>query len=239
MNQQNEEKKIKEESIIEEMIKAGVHYGRAKKFTHYSIKPYLIKSNRNIELFNLKITLKKLNEAAEYLKNSLEENKKILFVGVTPASQNKIKEIAIKLNQPYMAYKWVAGLLTNFQTIQARLIYFKNLLDKESSGEINKYLPAEKAKLERELEKLKDIYSGIVDLNSLPDVLFIVNLAFSQHKTALREAKKMKIPVIALTGSDNNISKVDLFVPGNDKAPRSIAWQLDFIMSALNKNFSK
>ncbi len=226
----------KETNVFEEMMKAGVHYGRAKRFTHPSMKPYLIKSNRNIELFNLKITLEKLKQVAEYLKNALAEKKVILFVGAYPAAQNKIQELAIKLNQPYMTYKWVGGFLTNFQTIKARLLYFKELLEKEKSGEIKNYPPAERARIERELEKLKNIYSGVIDLENLPDIVFIVNLFFPQHKTALREAKRLKIPVIALTGSDNDISKVDLFIPGNDKAPRSIAWVLDYLLSLLNTN---
>jgi small subunit ribosomal protein S2 len=230
------EKTIIKEDIFQEMMQAGVHYGRAKRFTHPSIKPFLLKSNRNIEFFNLKMTLEKLHQVAEYLKDALKENKKILFVGVTPASQNKIQEIATKLNQYYLNYKWIGGFLTNFQTIQARLLYFRDLLEKEKNGEIKNYPPVERSRLERELEKLKNIYSGVVNLDSLPDIVFIVNLAFKQHKTAFRECLRMKIPVIALAGSDNDISKVSLFIPGNDKAPRSIAWQIDYLISLIQKN---
>ncbi len=237
---QNEQTIIKEmEDIFKEMMKAGVHYGRAKRFTHPSMKPFLLKSNRNIEpidFFNLKITLEKLQTVGEYLKNALKENKRILFVGVTPASQAKIQELGEKLNQPYVNYKWVGGLLTNFQTIKARLVYFKDLLEKEKSGELKNYPPAERARIERELEKLKNLYSGIVNLDSLPDLVFIVNLAFNQHKTALRECLKMKIPIIALAGSDNDVSRVNLFIPGNDKAPRSIAWILDYLLSVISNN---
>jgi len=231
----NEEKaqKLDQESIFEEMMKAGVHYGRAKRFTHPSMKNFLLKSNKNIEFFNLRFTLEKLNQVAEFLKKALQENKKILFVGTTPASQAKIKEIAEALNQYYLTYKWVGGFLTNFQTIQARLLYFRELLKKEESGEIKNLPPHQRARIEKELQKLKNLYSGVVNLDSLPDIIFIVNLAYKQHKTAQREALRMKLPIVALAGSDNDVTNIFLFVPGNDKAPRSIAWQIDYLISKI------
>jgi small subunit ribosomal protein S2 len=234
----NEEKvqQLDQEKIFEEMMKAGVHYGRAKRFTHPSMKNFLLKSNKNIEIFNLRITLEKLNQVANFLKKSIAENKKILFVGTTPASQQKIKEIAEALNQYYLTYKWVGGFLTNFQTIQARLLYFRELLKKEESGEIKNLPPHQRSKVEKELQKLKNLYSGVINLDSLPDIIFIVNLAYKQHKTAQREALKMKIPIIALAGSDNDVSNIFLFVPGNDKAPRSIGWQIDYLISKIRIN---
>jgi small subunit ribosomal protein S2 len=125
--------------------------------------------------------------------------------------------------------------LTNFQTIQARLLYFRELLKKEESGEIKNLPPHQRSKVEKELQKLKNLYSGVINLDSLPDIIFIVNLAYKQHKTAQREALKMKIPIVALAGSDNDVSKVFLFVPGNDKAPRSIAWQVDYLIRRLTQ----
>lgn len=229
------EEKVKnnQEGIFLEMMKAGVHYGRAKKFTHPLIKPFLLTTNKNIELFNLKLTLEKLEETAKFLKQALDEKKTILFVGVSPASQNKIKEIAEVLNQPYINYKWVGGFLTNFQTIQSRILYFKELLQKEASGELQNYPAKERSRVEKELRKLKNLYLGVLNLDKLPDLIFIVNLAYKQHKTALREALRMKIPVLALAGSDNDISQTQLFIPGNDKAPRSIAWIIDYLKSKL------
>lgn len=227
------DKNVKQD-IFEEMIAAGVHYGRAKRYTHPSMKNFLLKSNKNIELFNLKYTIQKLNEIADYLKKALAENKKILFVGTTPASQNKIQEIAKNLGQYYLTYKWVGGFLTNFQTLQARLLYFRDLLKKEENNEIQNLPPFQRSKIEKEIQKLKNIYSGVVNLESLPDIIFIVNLAYKQHKTAKREAIKMKIPIIALAGSDNDISNVFLFAPGNDKAPRSIIWQIDYLIKKIN-----
>ncbi|MER3570184.1 MAG: 30S ribosomal protein S2 [Patescibacteria group bacterium] len=225
--------KTEEELILEEMMKNGVHYGRAKRYTHPSMRPYLIKSLKNIEIFNLKITYQKLKETVNVLKDFLNNNKKILFVGTTPASLQKIQEIAVQFNQPYINYKWIGGFLTNFSTIQARLLYFKDLLKKEESGELKEYLPKERSRLEKELNKMKMLYSGVVNLENLPDALFIVNLAYPSHLTAKREALKLKIPIIAIAGSDNDLTGVDYFIPANDKAPKSIAFLVDYLIQKL------
>lgn len=225
--------KTEEELILEEMMKNGVHYGRAKRYTHPSMRPYLIKSLKNIEIFNLKITYQKLKETVNVLKDFLNNNKKILFVGTTPASLQKIQEIAVQFNQPYINYKWIGGFLTNFSTIQARLLYFKDLLKKEESGELKEYFPKERSRLEKELNKMKMLYSGVVNLENLPDALFIVNLAYPSHLTAKREALKLKIPIIAIAGSDNDLTGVDYFIPANDKAPKSIAFLVDYLIQKL------
>lgn len=221
--------KIENEMVFEEMQKAGVHYGRAKRYTHPSMKPFLIKSLHNIEIFNLNLTWQKMNEVASALADFLKADKKILFVGVTPAASSSLTQFALKFNQPYMTYKWVGGFLTNFSTTLSRLVYFRDLLKKEETKELEEYPPKERAKLERELNKLKNIYSGVINLEKLPDALFIVNLAYPSHQTAKREALKLKIPIFALAGSDNDISGVDYVIPGNDKAPKSIAFIINYL----------
>lgn len=221
--------KIENETVFEEMQKAGVHYGRAKRYTHPTMRPFLLKSLYNIEIFNLQFTLQKMNEVATVLTDFFRANKKILFVGVTPAASSRLTQFALTFNQPYLTYKWVGGFLTNFSTTLSRLTYFRELLKKEESKELEEYPPKERAKIERELNKLKNIYSGVINLENLPDALFIVNLAYPSHQTAKREALKLKIPLIALAGSDNDLTGVEFFIPGNDKAPRSIAFIMDYL----------
>lgn len=230
--------KTDNEVLFEEMMQAGVHYGRSKKFTHPSMKPYLLKTLKNIEIFNINLTLQKLNEVSNVLAKFLNEGKTVLFVGISPASSQKIKEIAENLKQPYLNYKWVGGFLTNFQTILSRLAYFKELLQKEETKELEEYLPKERSKIEKELNKMKLIYSGVKNLEKLPDAIFIVNLAYNPHITAKREALKMKIPILAIAGSDNDVSQINYFVPANDKAPRSISWLLDYIFKKVSEKLN-
>lgn len=233
---EGKEKNNNFDQLTETMMKMGVHYGRAKRWTHSSIRPFLLKSNKNIELFNLKLTISKLKEASSFLKENLKENKTILFIGTTPAAQIKVKELAEELKQPYVVYKWIAGLLTNFQTFQSRLVYFRELLRKEKEGELQKYSAKERSKLEKDLQKLKNFYSGLVDITNIPEIIFIVNLAYKQHQTAVREALKMKIPIVAIAGSDNNINNIDFFIPANDKALRSISFLIDLIKEELKSS---
>ncbi|GIW65922.1 MAG: 30S ribosomal protein S2 [Candidatus Parcubacteria bacterium] len=227
-NQENNNKQ--ENKKYKDFLENGCHYGRAKRFTHPSMKKYLLRSkNSNIEFFNLKKTVEKLNEVANSIKKIITENKIILFVGTKPSSEKAIKDIAQKFNMPYINYKWTGGLLTNFETIYKRLTYFKELLKKEETKELEELPTYERQKIKKELEKMKKIYYGLLNLNSLPDYIFIVDLNFKNHKTAYREAIKKNIPIIALAGSDNDISKIFSFIPANDKAPKSI----NFIISSL------
>jgi len=230
--------KTDNEIIFEEMMKAGVHYGRGKKYTHPSMRPYLLKTLKNIEIFNLNLTLQKLNEVSNILTQFLREGKTILFIGISPAASIKIKEIAEELNQPYMNYKWVGGFLTNFQTILSRLAYFKELLKKEETQELKDYPPKERSRIEKELNKMKLTYNGVKNLEKLPDLVFIVNLAYKSHITAKREALKMKIPIVAIAGSDNDVSQIKYFVPANDKAPKSISFLLDYIYKKVSEKLN-
>jgi small subunit ribosomal protein S2 len=235
----NKENTDKEEGILEEFLAAGVQYGRGKTRTHPSMKLFLLKSTqKQIEIFDINITLEKLKEAAKFIADLLNSSKKILFVGVTPAASLPIKELATSLNQPYMAFKWVGGFLTNFDTIKARLIYFRDLLAKQKSGVLDQYPPRERNKILQELEKMKQIYEGVKDLETRPDAIFIVNLAFKSHKTAKREAMRLNMPIIALAGSDNDISKVKVVIPGNDKAPRSIKTLLNYLGRFIKENLN-
>jgi len=217
-------------SLIKEMMANGVHYGRAKRFTHPSIKPFLQSYQRgNIETFDLKKTIGALNQMVALLVEAIKTGKTILFVGTQPAAQESVKKFAQKLRQPYIIHKWVGGFLTNFETIRSRLIYFKELLVKEESGEIANYPIKDAQRMRRELEKMKRLYTGVIDITEVPDYVFIVNLDFRGHRTAVRECVAKQIPILALAGSDNNVTNVKLFIPANDKAPRSI----NFILKKL------
>jgi len=229
---------IEERTIFEEMQKAGVHYGRAKRYTHPTMRPFLIRTLYNIEIFNLQLILQKMNEMVNALTDYLKSEKSILFVATTPAASNRITKFALIFGQPYMNYKWVGGFLTNFSTTLSRLTYFKDLLKREENKELEEYPPKERAQLERELNKLKNFYSGVVKLEKIPDAIFIVNLAHPSHLTAKREALKLKMPIFALAGSDNDITGVNYFIPCNDKAPKSISFVMDYLEEKIKSKLN-
>jgi len=227
---------LKEKKLEEELKKAGCHYGRAKRFTHPSMKNFLIKTSKgNLEFFNLSKTIEHLNQAANFIAQLLKENKIILFVGAKPAAEKAIERIATEFNMPYMNYKWVGGFLTNFETIRTRIEYLKSLLEKEKSGEINEYPPKERNKILKELEKMKKIYLGVINLENLPDAIFIVDLKYTSHVTAKKEALKKNIPIISINGSDNDINGVKIAIPANDKAPSSINFLVELLINKIKE----
>lgn len=220
--------------LLKRFVEAGVFYGRKKSLTNPKMKPYLIDLPQfNIEIFNLDLTKKALDEAVDYLKQILNENKTILFVGTKPAVSESIKEIATTLNQPYIVFRWPGGFLTNFVTIKARIDFMKNLENKILSGEIEKYPLKEKLRMKREYEKLIKLYEGVRHIEKIPDCLFIVDLRFKNHQTAYHEALRMKIPLIAICGSDNNPEGVTIVIPANDKAPRSVKFLINYLKERL------
>jgi len=222
--------------IFKDYMENGCHYGRTKRFLHPSMKNFVMYGkNTNITYFNLKKTSENFDNMVNLLKKILEDKKIILFVGCKPAAENAIKKIAYEFNMPYVIYKWIGGLLTNFETIKKRILYFKELLKKEESGELEEYPIYEMQKIKKELEKMKKMYSGLINLENLPDYVFIVDLNFKNHKTAVRECLKKNIPILSLSGSDNNVSIVYYFIPANDKAPKSIDYIIDSLMRRIKQ----
>ncbi len=138
---------------------------------------------------------------------------------------------------PYVNFRWLGGMLTNFKTIIKRVVYLKELISLESSGEINAYTKSERLKIKREIEKLNKSIGGIVNLNKLPDAIFVVDLA--NEITAITEAKKLGIPVIGLADSNVNPDGVDFLIPGNDDAIRSIELITSSIADACLKGSGK
>ena len=138
---------------------------------------------------------------------------------------------------PYVNFRWLGGMLTNFKTIIKRVVYLKELVSLESSGEINAYTKSERLKIKREIEKLNKSIGGIVNLNKLPDALFVVDLA--NEITAITEAQKLGIPVIGLADSNVNPEGIDFLIPGNDDAIRSIELIASAIADACLKGSGK
>lgn len=224
------------EDITREMLESGVQYGRAKRFTNPKLKEFFIKSNKTVEIFDFTKISEKLDNLVDYMKQLLDDNKTILFVGVQPAASEQIGKIAKFFNQPHMINKWVGGLLTNFSTIRTRIRFFDELIEKRENGEIDTYTPLEKSRALKELQKMENIYGGVIEMKKLPDAIFTINIEYKPHRTMQREAKVIRIPVIGICGADNDPDKFKIFVPANDKAPSSIKWLLEYITSQLSEN---
>ena len=212
---------------MKDLLEAGVHFGHQTQRWNPKMSNYIYGAKSGIHILDLKITYEAVEQAQDYVQKLVANSGKVLFVGTKPQAQGVIEEQATRAGMPYVNFRWLGGMLTNFKTIIKRVVYLKELMSLESSGEINAYTKSERLKIKREIEKLNKSIGGIVNLNKLPDALFVVDLA--NESTAITEAKKLGIPVIGLADSNVDPEGVEIVIPGNDDAIRSI----ELIASAI------
>jgi small subunit ribosomal protein S2 len=222
------------EKILREMLENGVMYGHKKTKTNPKFKKYIFANRNNIEIIDLMKTIPAIDSAAQFLKTALKENKMILLVGLQPAAQATMEEVAKKFNLPFIKNRWVGGLITNFKIISQRLEYFKKTQADIESGAFEKYTKKERVMINKNIEKMRKIFGGLEKLTRMPEVLFIVDPSLKGHATALREARRMNIPVAAIVDSDDNPEMIDFPIPANDHAKVSIEWVIKKIIEKLD-----
>ncbi len=222
---------------IEELFKAGAHFGFSKSRRHPSSNNYIFSSKNRMDIFDLEKTNKSLEKALEFVKELANEKSTILFIGGKNEAQNIIKDEASKINMPYVSGRWIGGTLTNFVEIRKRVDTMLDFLSQKEKGELAKYTKKERLLIDRKVEKLQRMFGGIKDMNKLPKAVFIVDPRF--EKSALNEARMLNIKVIALCGSDNDLSKIDFPIPANDTNISSIKYFVNQIVETYNKSNSK
>ena len=214
-------------ATMKDLLEAGVHFGHQTQRWNPKMDKYIYTDKSGIHILDLRITYSALEEAQQFVQRLVANSGKILFVGTKPQAQKVIEDQASRAQMPYVNQRWLGGMLTNFKTIIKRVIYLKELNSLESSGEINSYPKPERLRIKREIAKLTKSIGGIVELNKVPDAIFVIDLL--NETTALTEAKKLNIPVIGLADSNVDPENVDIVIPGNDDAIRSI----EIIASAI------
>ena len=207
-------------ATMKDLLEAGVHFGHQTQRWNPKMDKYIYGDKSGIHILDLRITYDTLEKTQDFVQKLVANSGKVLFVGTKPQAQKVIEEQAIRAQMPYVNHRWLGGMLTNFKTIIKRVIYLNELNSLETSGEINAYPKPERLRIRREIEKLTKSIGGIVNLNKLPEAIFIVDLL--NETTALTEAKKLDIPVIGLADSNVDPENVDFVIPGNDDAIRSI-----------------
>jgi small subunit ribosomal protein S2 len=219
---------------LEALFKVGAHFGFAKSRRHPSTTPHIFGSKNRVDIFDLEKTQQSLDKALDFVAKLAETNARVLFVGGKPEAQNIIKEAAEKIDQPYVASRWIGGTLTNFAEISKRVETMLNLLSQKEKGELAKYTKKERLLIDRKIEKLQKMFGGIKDMTGLPKALFIVDPRYEE--TAFKEAQSMNIPVIALCGSDNNITEVDYPITANDSNLESVKFFANQIVEKYLKS---
>lgn len=204
---------------IKQLLEAGVHFGHQTRRWNPRMAPYLYGDRNQIHIIDLRKTAVLLEEAYAFVKDAVAKGGTVLFVGTKKQVQAPIADEAIRAGQPYVNYRWLGGMLTNFRTIQKRIFYMKELLGMEESGEMEALPKKERLRLRRELEKLQRNLGGVASLQKLPSAVFVVDLI--QEHIALTEARRLGIPIIGLVDSNCDPTLADFVVPGNDDAVRS------------------
>jgi small subunit ribosomal protein S2 len=215
------------EVTMKQLLEAGVHFGHQTRRWNPKMRPYIYGERNGIHIIDLRQTVSQVAAAIEFVKQIAIDGGSVLFVGTKKQAQTAVAEAAQRSGQPYVNYRWLGGMLTNFQTIQKRVFYMKELQRLEQTGEMNERPKKERLKLRRELEKLEKNLGGVSSMTRLPDAVFVVDV--NTEATAVKEADRLGIPVIALVDSNSDPDSVDHVIPGNDDAIRAA----DLIASAL------
>jgi len=204
---------------MKQLLEAGVHFGHQTRRWNPKMRPYIYGERNGIHIMDLRQTVEQVAEAAGYVRDLVADGGSVLFVGTKKQAQSAVAEHAIRSGMPFVNYRWLGGMLTNFATIQKRIFYMRELRRLEASGEINALPKKERLKLRRELTKLEQNLGGVVDLQRTPDAVFIVDV--NTEATAMTEAARLGLPVIALVDSNSDPDLVDYVIAGNDDAIRA------------------
>jgi small subunit ribosomal protein S2 len=221
------------QNTTEEMFKAGVHYGYSKSRRHPSTSPYIFTTKNGVDIINIEKTETLLEKAIEEVSKLGASGKTILFVGTKPEARQQIMEVALALNMPYVAERWVGGTLTNFPEIKKRIIKLLDLRAQKENGGLDKYTKKEKLLIDREMEDMTKNFQGLTGITRTPDVMFVIDPKKEQMATT--EAKKMGLPVISISNTDCNIKQIDFPIVANDASVSSITFFLTKIKEAYTK----
>jgi len=205
---------------MKQLLEAGVHFGHQKRRWNPKMAEYIFTERNGIYIIDLQKTVKKIEEAYFFVRDLAMNGEDVLFVGTKKQAQESIKEEAIRSEQYYVNVRWLGGTLTNFKTIRSRVDRLNQLIEMEQEGVFDVLPKKEVIKLKKEMEKLERYLGGIKGMEKLPGALFVVDP--KKERIAVLEARKLKIPIVAIVDTNCDPDEVDYVIPGNDDAIRAI-----------------
>ena len=205
---------------VKDLLHAGVHFGHQQRFWNPKMEKFIFDTRKQISIINLDMTQEHLSAAASKVEDICSKGNKVLFVGTKRSASKTIKEEASSIGLPYVDKRWLGGTLTNWKTIRGSIRRLQDIEEMISSGRIEKLIKKEAVEIQKEYTKLQASVGGIKDMKGLPDAIFVIDVKY--EKIAVLEAKKMGIPVIALVDTNSDPDGIDMVIPGNDDAIRSI-----------------
>ncbi|TSC88278.1 MAG: 30S ribosomal protein S2 [Microgenomates group bacterium Gr01-1014_7] len=218
---------------LEQLLEAGVHFGHQVRRGHPRMKPYIYGARDGVHIIDLTQSDKFLKQAVEFVQSLGKTGKVLLFVGTKKQARPIIEEAIKELNAPYLTERWIGGFLTNFEEIKKNIKLLKDFKAQKEKGELSKYTKKEQLLLDRKMAKLERDFKGVMELEALPDAIFVVDAV--SDNIAIREANRLGIKTVAIADSNCNVSEIDYPVPGNDDAIKSIKILVGAIASAYGE----
>jgi small subunit ribosomal protein S2 len=223
---------------IKELLAAGAHFGHKTERWHPKMAPYIHSKRNGTHIIDLTKTVIGLEEALSFIRKTASEGKQILFVGTKRQAQDLVKQAAEEVKMPYVTERWLGGMLTNWNTIGGRVKHLQDLENRMASGELaNKYSKLEVQRFQEEIDQLNNLYGGIKELNRKPGAVFIIDITHDAN--AVREAKKIGTPIVALVDTNADPSLIQYPIPSNDDAIKTIKLMLDYVKQAVNDGKAK
>jgi small subunit ribosomal protein S2 len=205
---------------MRQMLEAGVHFGHQTRYWNPKMAPYIFGARNKIHIINLEKSLPMYQEALKFVRNLTSNKGTILFVGTKRQAREIVKEEAQRAGAPYVDYRWLGGMLTNFKTVKASIKRLKDMDQMAADGSLERLSKKEQLQFNREREKLERSLGGIKDMGGIPDALFVIDVGF--HKIAVTEARTLGIPIVGVVDSNNSLEGIDYVIPGNDDSTRAI-----------------
>ncbi|HUL40578.1 MAG TPA: 30S ribosomal protein S2 [Burkholderiales bacterium] len=205
---------------MRQMLEAGVHFGHQTRYWNPKMAPYIFGHRNKIHIINLEKSLALYHEALKFLRDLAANKGTTLFVGTKRQAREIIKEEALRCGAPFVDYRWLGGMLTNFKTVKQSIKRLKDMQNMLQEGAFEKMPKKEALGYQREMAKLERSLGGIKDMNSLPDALFVIDIGY--QKGAVAEANKLGIPVVGVVDTNHNPENIAYVIPGNDDSSRAI-----------------
>ena len=205
---------------MRQMLEAGVHFGHQTRYWNPKMAPYIFGARNKIHIINLEKSLPMYQEALKFVRQLSANKGQILFVGTKRQAREIVKEEAQRAGAPYVDYRWLGGMLTNFKTVKGSIKRLKEMDGMIADGSMERLSKKEQLMNQREREKLERSLGGIKDMGGIPDALFVIDVGF--HKIAVTEARTLGIPIVGVVDSNNSLDGIDYIIPGNDDSTRAI-----------------
>jgi len=232
----SETEKLKKNNLkinLQEMTEAGLHFGHRTTRLHPKMMPYILGVRNTVHIIDLKKTKEKLENALEFIRKLISDNKVLLIVGTKIQAKDLVKKLAEDYHLPYITERWIGGTFTNFNVIKKRIDYLKELENKKRDGLFEKYTKKERVKIDEEIKDLEVKFGGIKNMEKLPDAIFVLDMR--KDELAVKEAKMKGVKIIGVADTNVDPTMADYPIPANDDAISSIRYILDRVRDVIEK----